>query len=89
MSWNKRSYDFTGKIPIVTGAAQDIGKSVARVSHRNGATAVISDVQAEKAEAKGIVIDTASITGVLPLRLHIAFVAAKAVRIKMTRHNDI
>lgn len=40
-----------GKVALVTGAAQGIGKSVALALAKQGATMVISDVNLEKAEA--------------------------------------
>ena len=43
--------DLTGKIAIVTGAAQGIGKAIATTLARNGATVVLSDIQAEKGQA--------------------------------------
>jgi 3-oxoacyl-[acyl-carrier protein] reductase len=39
-----------GKVALVTGAAQGIGKAVALVLARNGADIVISDINLEKAE---------------------------------------
>ena len=40
----------TGKVALVTGAAQGIGKSVALLLARNGADIVVSDINLEKAE---------------------------------------
>jgi 3-oxoacyl-[acyl-carrier protein] reductase len=40
----------TGKVALVTGAAQGIGKAVALLLARNGADLIISDVNIEKAE---------------------------------------
>ena len=40
----------TGKVALVTGAAQGIGKAVALLLARNGADIVISDINLEKAE---------------------------------------
>ena len=39
-----------GKVALVTGAAQGIGKSVALLLARNGADIVVSDINLEKAE---------------------------------------
>jgi 3-oxoacyl-[acyl-carrier protein] reductase len=39
-----------GKVALVTGAAQGIGKAVALVRARNGADIVVSDINLEKAE---------------------------------------
>ncbi|HMK52637.1 MAG TPA: SDR family NAD(P)-dependent oxidoreductase, partial [Thermodesulfobacteriota bacterium] len=38
-----------GKVALVTGAAQGIGKSVALLLARNGADVVVSDINLEKA----------------------------------------
>ena len=40
----------TGKVALVTGAAQGIGKSIAMLLARNGADIVVSDINLEKAE---------------------------------------
>src|SRR5512139_1013842 len=39
-----------GKVALVTGAAQGIGKSIALLLARNGADIVVSDINLEKAE---------------------------------------
>ena len=39
-----------GKVALVTGAAQGIGKAVALLLARNGADIVVSDINLEKAE---------------------------------------
>lgn len=41
--------EFEGKIAIVTGGAQGIGGSAARILSERGATVIISDINAEKA----------------------------------------
>jgi NAD(P)-dependent dehydrogenase (short-subunit alcohol dehydrogenase family) len=43
--------DLRGKVAIVTGAAQGIGKAIAAALARSGATVVISDVQVDAGEA--------------------------------------
>jgi len=40
----------TGKVALVTGAAQGIGKAIALLLARNGADAIVSDINVEKAE---------------------------------------
>jgi 3-oxoacyl-[acyl-carrier protein] reductase len=40
-----------GRIALVTGAAQGIGRAIAEALYRNGATVIVSDVQADKGEA--------------------------------------
>jgi 3alpha(or 20beta)-hydroxysteroid dehydrogenase len=40
-----------GKVALVTGGAQGIGEACARILAREGATVVVSDIQAEKGEA--------------------------------------
>ena len=40
----------TGKVALVTGAAQGIGKAIALLLARNGAELVVSDINLEKAE---------------------------------------
>lgn len=40
----------TGKVALVTGAAQGIGKAIALLLARNGADMVVSDINLEKAE---------------------------------------
>ena len=42
--------DLTGKIALVTGAAQGIGKSVAMLLAQGGADIIVSDINLEKAE---------------------------------------
>jgi 3-oxoacyl-[acyl-carrier protein] reductase len=42
--------ELTGKVALVTGAAQGIGKAVALLLARNGADIVVSDINLEKAE---------------------------------------
>src|ERR1700677_3982378 len=43
-------HDFTGKVAIVTGAAQGIGEAYARALAAHGAAVVIADVNAEAGE---------------------------------------
>jgi 3-oxoacyl-[acyl-carrier protein] reductase len=43
--------DLTDKIAVVTGAAQGIGKAVAKTLAQRGANVVVADLQVEKAEA--------------------------------------
>ncbi len=47
----KSSYAVGGKIGIVTGSAQGIGRAIATLLERNGAVVVVSDVQTEKGQA--------------------------------------
>ena len=44
-------FELTGKVAVVTGAAQGIGKAVAETLARLGADVVVADLQIEKAEA--------------------------------------
>ena len=46
----ERNLDLKGKVALVTGAAQGIGKAVALLLARNAADLVISDINLEKAE---------------------------------------
>ena len=46
----KADLSLTGKVALVTGAAQGIGKAVALVLARNGADVIVSDINLEKAE---------------------------------------
>ncbi len=41
-----------GKVALVTGAAQGIGKAVALLLARNGADIVVSDINLEKAKRR-------------------------------------
>lgn len=43
--------DLTGKVAVVTGAAQGIGRAIAEALVRNGASVTISDIQKEKGQA--------------------------------------
>ncbi|MBW1861888.1 MAG: SDR family oxidoreductase [Deltaproteobacteria bacterium] len=51
MTGENKSFNLDGKIAIVTGSAQGIGKSIATVLAKNGAIVVVSDIQADKGEA--------------------------------------
>lgn len=51
MTDEEKSFNFKNKVAIVTGSAQGIGKSIARVLAKNGAAVVISDIQTEKGKA--------------------------------------
>ena len=50
--------ELTGKVALVTGAAQGIGKAVALLLARNGADIVVSDINLEKAEETSKEIQT-------------------------------
>lgn len=41
-------YDFAGKVAIVTGSAEGIGKAIATRLSKDGATVIVSDVQIDK-----------------------------------------
>jgi 3-oxoacyl-[acyl-carrier protein] reductase len=45
-----RELKLTGRVALVTGAAQGIGKAIALLLARNGADIVVSDINLEKAE---------------------------------------
>lgn len=44
-------FDFSGRIAIVTGSSQGIGKAIAGELHRGGATVVVSDIQEDEGRA--------------------------------------
>ena len=50
MKQKKQKFDLTNKIALVTGAAQGIGKSIAKTLGEFGATVILSDIQAEKGQ---------------------------------------
>lgn len=50
MTKSKAKYDLQGKIAIVTGSAQGIGKAIAVELAQQGATVVVSDVLIEKGQ---------------------------------------
>ncbi len=56
-----KPFDFRNKIVIVTGSAQGIGKSIAGVFAKNGATVVLSDIQVEKGRATAEELGAAAI----------------------------
>ena len=41
-------YDFTGKVAIVTGSAEGIGKAIANKLAQEGASVIVSDIQIDK-----------------------------------------
>lgn len=43
-------YDLDGRVAIVTGSAQGIGKAIATNLYQNGATVIVSDFQIEKGQ---------------------------------------
>ncbi len=44
-------FDLSGKVAVVTGAGDGIGKGVARILSAAGARVVVSDIDADKARA--------------------------------------
>ena len=44
-------FDISGKVAVVTGAGDGIGKGVARILSAAGARVVVSDIDADKARA--------------------------------------
>jgi 3-oxoacyl-[acyl-carrier protein] reductase len=51
----------TNKVAVVTGAAQGIGREIARVLHRNGAQVVLADLDGDAARAAAGDIDEAGL----------------------------
>ena len=45
------SFDFSGKVAIVTGGASGIGEAVAKALAKGGAKVVVADMQADKGQA--------------------------------------
>ena len=68
--------ELTGKVALITGAAQGIGKAVTLALARHGADVVVADVNIEKAQ------ETAREVEALDR-------AAMAVRVDVTRLEDV
>jgi 3-oxoacyl-[acyl-carrier protein] reductase len=60
-----------GKVAIVTGAAQGIGKAVAMLLARNGADIVVSDINLEKAEETAREIESIGVKA-MALKVNVA-----------------
>jgi len=58
MSWKESMLELQGKVALVTGAAQGIGKAIALLLAQKGADIVISDINLEKAEETAREIET-------------------------------
>ena len=60
-----------GKVALITGAAQGIGKAVALLLARNGADIVVSDINLEKAEETAREIESIGVRA-MPLKVNVA-----------------
>ncbi|MGZ3613062.1 MAG: SDR family NAD(P)-dependent oxidoreductase, partial [Thermodesulfobacteriota bacterium] len=60
-----------GKVALITGAAQGIGKAVALLLARNGADIVVSDINLEKAEETAREIESIGVRA-MALKVNVA-----------------
>ena len=68
------SFDFSGRVLLVTGAASGIGRAIASYFHACGARVMLGDVNAEAATSAARALDASSVTAFAQ-----AYDAAKAV----------
>jgi len=85
--------DLTGKVAVVTGAAQGIGRAIAEALAENGALVTISDIQVEKGRAtateigREVAFHSCDVSDPVQVRDLVGTVVARHVRLDIAVNN--